>query len=134
MVDIKDSLFKEYDLRGIVGDEITPEVSYKIGIGFGSYVRLKGYTKVVVGYDNRLSSVYLTDKLISGLTDSGIDVINLGLVTTPMFYCAKYKLGLDTGIMVTASHNPKEYNGYKVSFDSTANAILIVKHVGLVMI
>lgn len=122
MVSIKDSLFKEYDLRGIVGDEITPDVSYEIGLGYGSYVQLKGYTKVVVGFDNRLSSKYLTDKLISGLLDSGINVINLGLVTTPMFYCAKYKLGLDTGIMVTASHNPKEYNGYKISFDSIGNA------------
>ncbi len=122
MVSIKDSLFKEYDLRGIVGDEITPDVSYKIGLGYGSYVQLKGYTKVIVGFDNRLSSKYLTDKLISGLLDSGINVVNLGLVTTPMFYCAKYKLGLDTGIMVTASHNPKEYNGYKISFDSIGNA------------
>ena len=122
MVNIKDSLFKEYDLRGIVGDEITPDVSYKIGLGYGSFVQLKGYNKVVVGYDNRLSSKYLTDKLISGLIDSGIDVINLGLVTTPMLYFAKYKLELDCGIMVTASHNPKEYNGYKVSFDSIGNA------------
>ena len=122
MVSIKDSLFKEYDLRGIVGDEITPDVSYKIGLGYGSYVQLKGYTKVIVGFDNRLSSKYLTDKLISGLLDSGINVVNLGLVTTPMIYCAKYKLGLDTGIMVTASHNPKEYNGYKISFDSIGNA------------
>jgi len=122
MVNIKDSLFKEYDLRGIVGDEITGDVSYKIGLGYGSYVQEKGYTRVVVGFDNRLSSKYLTDKLISGLLDSGINVINIGLVTTPMLYFAKYKLGLDTGIMVTASHNPKEYNGYKVSFDSIGNA------------
>ena len=122
MVNIKDSLFKEYDLRGIVDNEITPNVSYKIFLGYGSYVQLKGYTRVVVGYDNRLSSKYLTDKLINGLLDSGINVINLGLVTTPMFYCAKYKLGLETGIMVTASHNPKEYNGYKVSFDNIGNA------------
>ena len=122
MVNIKDSLFKEYDLRGIVGDEITPDVSYKIGLGYGSYVQLKGYTRVVVGFDNRLSSKYLTDKLIKGLLDSGINVINIGLVTTPMLYYAKYKFGLDTGIMVTASHNPKEYNGYKISFDSIGNA------------
>ena len=122
MVNIKDSLFKEYDLRGIVGNEITPDVSYKLGLGYGSYVQKKGYNKVVVGFDNRLSSKYLTDKLISGLLDSGIDVINIGLVTTPMLYFAKYKLGLDTGIMITASHNPKEYNGYKVSFDNIGNA------------
>ena len=122
MVNIKDSLFKEYDLRGIVGDEITPDVSYKLGLGYGSYVQLMGYAKVIVGYDNRLSSKHLTEKLIKGLIDSGINVINIGLVTTPMLYFAKYKLGLDTGIMVTASHNPKEYNGYKISFDNIGNA------------
>lgn len=122
MISIKDSLFKEYDLRGVVGDELTGEVAYKFGLGYGSYVQLKGFTKVIVGYDNRLSSKYLTNQLIKGLLETGINVVNVGLVTTPMFYCAKYKLGLVTGIMVTASHNPKEYNGFKISFDKTGNA------------
>lgn len=122
MVNIKDSLFKEYDLRGIVGDELTSDVAYKFGLGYGSYIQLKGFSKVIVGYDNRLSSKYLTSKLIVGLLKSGVDVINLGLVTTPMFYCAKYKLDIVTGIMVTASHNPKEYNGFKISFDKIGNA------------
>ena len=122
MVNIKDSLFKEYDLRGIVGDELTSDVAYKFGLGYGSYIQLKGFSKVIVGYDNRLSSKYLTSKLIAGLLKSGVDVINLGLVTTPMFYCAKYKLDIVTGIMVTASHNPKEYNGFKISFDKIGNA------------
>lgn len=122
MISIKDSLFKEYDLRGIVGDELTGDVAYKFGRGYGSYVQLKGYNKVVVGYDNRLSSKYITSRLIQGLVESGINVINIGLVTTPMFYCAKYKLNLVTGIMVTASHNPKEYNGFKISFDELGNA------------
>lgn len=122
MYQIKDSLYKEYDLRGIVGDEINDKSSYTFGLGFGSYVRLKGFDKVVVGYDNRLSSKYITSKLIEGLLESGIDVINLGLVTTPMFYCAKYKLDIICGVMVTASHNPKEYNGFKISFDEIGNA------------
>ena len=122
MYKIKDSLYKEYDLRGIVGDEITGEVSYTFGLGFGSFIQLKGYKKVIVGYDNRLSSKYLTKRLITGLTESGVDVINIGLVTTPMLYFAKYKLGIVCGVMVTASHNPKEYNGFKVSFDEIGNA------------
>ena len=122
MIDIKDSLFKEYDLRGIVGDEIVDGVSYKLGIGYGSYIRNLGYSKVVVGHDNRLSSENLKDELIKGLIDSGVDVFDIGLVTTPMFYWAKKDLGLCTGIMVTASHNPKEYNGYKISFDEIGNA------------
>ena len=122
MYQIKDSLYKEYDLRGIVGDEINDKSSYTFGLGFGSYIRIKGFNKVVVGYDNRLSSKYITSKLISGLLDSGVEVVNLGLVTTPMFYCAKYKLDIICGIMVTASHNPKEYNGFKISFDEIGNA------------
>lgn len=122
MYQIKDSLYKEYDLRGIVGDEVTDKSSYTFGLGFGSYIRLKGFNKVVVGYDNRLSSKYITSKLIEGLLKSGVDVINLGLVTTPMFYCAKYKLDVICGVMVTASHNPKEYNGFKISFDEIGNA------------
>lgn len=122
MVSIKDSLFKEYDLRGVVGDELTGDVAYKFGLGYGSYVQLKGFTQVVVGYDNRLSSKYLTSQLIKGLLETGVNVVDIGLVTTPMFYCAKYKLGLVTGIMVTASHNPKEYNGFKISFDEFGNA------------
>lgn len=122
MYQIKDSLYKEYDLRGIVGDEINDKSSYTFGLGFGSYVRLKGFDKVIVGYDNRLSSKYITSRLIEGLLKSGIDVINLGLVTTPMFYCAKHKLDIICGVMVTASHNPKEYNGFKISFDEIGNA------------
>ncbi len=122
MYEIKDSLFKEYDLRGIVGDEINEKSTYTFGFGFGSYIRLKGFTKVIVGMDNRLSSNYLKDKLIDGLKMSGVDIIDIGLVTTPMFYCAKYKLKIICGIMITASHNPKEYNGFKISFDNIGNA------------
>ena len=122
MIEIKDSLFKEYDLRGIVGDEIIDGVSYKLGLGYGSYIRKLGYNKVVVGHDNRLSSEDIKDELITGLVNSGVDVIDIGLVTTPMFYWAKKDLNLCTGIMVTASHNPKEYNGYKISFDEIGNA------------
>lgn len=122
MYKIKDSLFKEYDLRGIVGNEINDKSSYTFGLGYGSYIQLKGYRKVVVGFDNRLSSKYITSKLIEGLKASGVDIINLGLVTTPMFYFAKLKLNIVCGIMVTASHNPKEYNGFKISFDEIGNA------------
>lgn len=118
IVDINDKLFKEYDLRGIIGDDLTPDVAYTFGLGFGSYVQNKGYDKVLVGHDNRLSSNYLEKNLIQGLLETGINVIKLGLVTTPMLNCARKILNLDASIMITASHNPKEYNGFKISFDN----------------
>ena len=118
IVDINDKLFKEYDLRGIIGDDLTPDVAYTFGLGFGSYVQNKGYDKVLVGHDNRLSSNYLEKNLIQGLLETGVDVIKLGLITTPMLNCARKILNLDASIMITASHNPKEYNGFKISFDN----------------
>lgn len=131
-VSIKDNLFREYDLRGVIGDEITPEVAYTFGLGFGSFLQDKEFDQVIVGYDNRLSSKHLKNKLIDGLLESGINVIELGLVTTPMLNCARKVLNLDASVMVTASHNPKEYNGFKISFDkygqAYGNSIQEVKH------
>jgi len=120
--DINKDLFREYDLRGIYGTDINEDVSYTIGRSFGSYIRNKGEIKTIVGHDNRSSSDTIISALIKGIIDSGIDVINLGLVTTPMYYFAKIKYNLNTGIMVTASHNPKEYNGFKIAFDKKSNA------------
>jgi len=119
---INKELFREYDLRGIYGSDITEDVSYTIGRSFGSYISEMGEVKTIVGHDNRSSSEVIINALIKGITDSGIDVINLGLVTTPMYYFGKIKYDLNTGIMVTASHNPKEYNGFKIAFDKKSNA------------
>ena len=122
IVDIKDNLFKEYDLRGIVGDELTSEVAYTFGVGYGSFLIDKSFSKVIVGRDNRLSSGHLKNKLIEGLLSTGIDVVDLGLVTTPMLNCARKILNLDASVMITASHNPKEYNGFKISYDKYGQA------------
>lgn len=122
VVDIKDKFYREYDLRGIVGDDLTADVSYTFGLGFGSFVQDKKFKKVLVGYDNRLSSKYLESKLVEGLLKSGVNVVSLGLVTTPMLNCARKVLNMDASIMVTASHNPKEYNGFKVSYDKYGQA------------
>jgi len=119
---INKDLFREYDLRGIYGTDITEDVSYTIGRSFGSYISEMGEIKTIVGHDNRNSSNIIINALIKGITDSGIDVINLGLVTTSMYYFGKIKHDLNTGIMVTASHNPKEYNGFKIAFDKKSNA------------
>ena len=116
---INDSIFREYDIRGIYGVDLDFDKAYMIGKSFGTYIDEK---KVIVGHDNRLSSPELNEGLIKGLLETGINVINLGLVTTPMYYYAKKKLKIKNGIMITASHNPKEYNGFKISFDIMGNA------------
>ena len=122
IVDLNPILFREYDLRGIVGDIIDEDVAYTLGLGYGSYVQNMGIHMVVVGHDNRITSPRLSKALIKGIIESGCNVVNLGLVTTPMFYFARYSLKLYAGVMVTASHNPKEYNGFKISFNEIGNA------------
>ncbi|MBO5183002.1 MAG: phosphomannomutase/phosphoglucomutase [Bacilli bacterium] len=119
---ISKNIFREYDLRGLYGTEIDTDTAYTIGRSFGTYIKKFNETKTIVGYDNRHSSPELSNALIKGLTESGMDVITLGLVTTPMYYYAKKKYQINTGIMVTASHNPKEYNGFKISFSSIGNS------------
>ena len=119
---IRENIFREYDLRGIVNEEIDNEGAYVIGKSFGSFIKEKGEEWTVIGHDNRLSSPALTKNLIRGITDSGISVYRLGLVTTPMYYFMRQELKSNTGIMVTASHNPREYNGFKIAFTKEGNA------------
>ena len=119
---INPNMFREYDLRGIYGEDITEDVAYTLGKSFGTFIKQFGFTKTVVGHDNRLSSPLLSNALVKGILETGIDVINLGLVTTPMYYFAKYHLEIYSGIMITASHNPKEYNGFKMAFSKVGNA------------
>lgn len=122
VVDLSPILFREYDLRGIVGELIDEDVAYTLGLGYGSYVQDLDIHMVVVGRDNRVTSPMIAKALIKGITDSGCNVVDLGEVTTPMFYFARYSLKLYAGVMVTASHNPKEYNGFKISFNEIGNA------------
>ncbi len=119
---MKENIFKAYDIRGTYPEDINEEAAYIIGKSYGSYLqeKLEKY-KCVVGHDNRLSSPKLHEKLIKGLLESGINVIDYGLVTTPMHYYSRV-IENTFGIMVTASHNPKEDNGFKFSFDPLANA------------
>ena len=105
-------IFREYDIRGIWEKDIDEEVSYHIGRAFATKLLSYGKDTMIVGYDNRISSKTIEENLVKGLTDSGVNVVRLGLVTTPMYYYAWDKLNIKCGIMVTASHNPKEYNGY----------------------
>lgn len=115
------TIFREYDVRGIYPTQVNEEVAYYIGRAFATKLLSYGKNKMLVGYDNRISSVTLEENLIRGITDSGVSVVRLGLVTTPMYYYAWDKLDIKCGIMITASHNPKEYNGFKMSYNGIHN-------------
>jgi phosphomannomutase/phosphoglucomutase len=123
---INPNIFRGYDIRAIYGKDLNEDIAYTIGYAFGEYIKKNDYTKCVVGHDNRASSDPLCEAIVEGITNSGVNVILLGLVTTPMYYFAQMYLNdkneIMPGIMITASHNPKEYNGFKVSFNSFGNA------------
>lgn len=108
------SILREADIRGIYQLQITGDFSRRLGAVFGTYLKSIDKTHCVVGHDNRFGGPHLTKTLVEGLISTGINVVYVGLVTTPMFNYASRKLGLEYGIMVTASHNPKEDNGYKL--------------------
>jgi phosphomannomutase len=104
---------REYDIRGVVGKTLSGEDAFAIGRVFGSIVKGKGGSKVAVGYDGRLSSPMLEEKLVQGLMASGMEVLRIGCGPTPMLYFAAYHFGTDGAVMVTGSHNPPDYNGFK---------------------
>ena len=106
--------FREYDIRGIVGEEIRDEDVVLLGKAFGTYMASQGKHCAVVGRDCRLSSGHFRDLLVEGMLSSGLDVVDVGLVPTPVFYFALRHLNREGGMMVTASHNPPEYNGFKI--------------------
>jgi phosphomannomutase len=105
---------REYDIRGIVGKALGPADATAIGRGFATRVRRAGGTRVAVGYDGRTHSPLLEAALIEGLTAGGVDVVRIGLGPTPMLYYAEATLEVDGGIQITGSHNPAEYNGFKM--------------------
>jgi len=113
------SIFKAYDIRGVVPSALNPDVARALGRAFGTHARTQGQTVVAVGRDGRLSGPELAAALMAGLVDAGIEVIDVGMVTTPMLYFAASTL-CRSGIMVTGSHNPKDYNGFKMVLDTRA--------------
>ncbi|MBR5227387.1 MAG: phosphomannomutase/phosphoglucomutase [Clostridia bacterium] len=118
---INPHIFRGYDIRGIYGEDITEDITYTIGLAYGTYIKEIGKNIAIVGMDNRASSPSLKKALIKGITETGVDVVDIGLVTTPMYYFAWEYLKIPSGMMITASHNPKEYNGFKFSFDESGN-------------
>ncbi|MFP6638069.1 MAG: phosphomannomutase/phosphoglucomutase [Nitrospinaceae bacterium] len=115
MTDINPQIFREYDIRGIVGKDLTPETVQLIGQAIGTYLKRQGGKSLVVGWDVRSSSVEFRDIISKALTSTGCDVIDIGMVPTPVSYFALHHLKADGGVMITGSHNPPEFNGFKIS-------------------
>jgi phosphomannomutase/phosphoglucomutase len=114
MVPLSKTIFKAYDIRGVLGSTLDAGIAKKIGQAFGAAALAKGERKVVIGRDGRLSGPELAASLAEGLREAGVDVIDLGMVATPMVYFATNVLDARSGIMVTGSHNPPDYNGFKM--------------------
>ena len=110
---LKPTIFREYDIRGVADTELlSPDVE-QLGLGLGSYLRRHSGSKINVGRDCRLSSTRLRDALVKGLLAAGCDVTDIGVVPTPVLYYSAQQLIADGAIMITGSHNPSEYNGFK---------------------
>ncbi|KFG88539.1 Phosphomannomutase [Sphingobium herbicidovorans NBRC 16415] len=108
------SLLREYDMRGVFGDTLYERDAHAVGRSFGTLVRRRGGSRVVIGRDGRLSSPRLESALADGLAQSGVDVLRIGIGPTPMLYYAEAVLDVDGGIQITGSHNPADHNGFKL--------------------
>ncbi len=111
-------IFRQYDIRGVAESDLTNETVELLGKAFGTYVKESGSGKVLVGRDNRLSSARLRDAITRGLLTTGCDVIDIGLVVTPLLYYSRVHYGIDGGVMITGSHNPPDENGFKIALGS----------------
>lgn len=114
------SIFREYDVRGIVGRDLTLDVAESIGRAYGTMARQRGCRTVALGRDGRLTSQDLRDRVLAGITATGMNVVDIGICPTPLLYFALYELPVDGGVMVTGSHNAAEYNGFKMCLGKMA--------------
>jgi phosphomannomutase/phosphoglucomutase len=111
---IKPEIFRQYDIRGIVDKDLTPETVELLGKGIGTYFRRHERKEVALGRDCRLSSPIFSEALSRGLHSTGCELVDLGIIPTPLLYFAIYDKKMEAGVMITGSHNPPEYNGFKV--------------------
>ncbi|HXY53888.1 MAG TPA: phosphomannomutase/phosphoglucomutase [Nitrospirota bacterium] len=107
-------IFREYDIRGVADQDLTPPVVQALGRAFASYIKPKGVTTVTIGYDARVSSLRLCDDIVRGLVCGGMNVTVIGLCPTPVLYFSLFHLNPGAGVMITGSHNPAEFNGFKL--------------------
>ena len=108
------SIFKAYDIRGVVDKTLTTQAAFAIGQALGALAKEKGVDTMCVGRDGRLSGPKLSESLMQGITDQGVNVKSIGLTPTPVLYFATVLTGTGSGVAVTGSHNPPEYNGLKM--------------------
>lgn len=121
--ELNEAIFRAYDIRGIAGQDLTEATVYHIGLAIASEALAQDQTSIAVGYDGRHSSPELKNSLVRGLCEAGVDVIDIGLVPTPLLYFATNELETQSGVMITGSHNPPEYNGFKVIINGNALAM-----------
>ncbi len=112
---IKGEAFRQYDIRGVVGEQLNEESYYLIGKGFGTMLQNKGLKTIVIGGDARHSTRGFMDAFIKGARETGCNITDIGIVATPILYFSIWKLKMDGGAMITASHNPSHYNGCKLN-------------------
>ncbi len=130
-MNLAEEIFKAYDIRGIVDESLTVQAVQLIGQALGSSAIEAGVRTMVIGYDGRISGPKFADALATGIMAAGVDVIDIGQVPTPVLYYATYELGTGSGVEITGSHNPPEYNGLKMMIDGvtlSGDAIQALKH------
>jgi phosphomannomutase / phosphoglucomutase len=110
---VNPNIFRGYDLRGLVDEDLSPEVAEHLGRAFGTYLKRRGITEAVVGRDCRATSPAYSEALIKGFNQVGVQVIDIGMLLVGMFYWSQYHLKRQGGVYVSASHNPPEFNGFK---------------------
>ena len=127
---VNSEVFRAYDIRGIVDEELTPKLVENIGKAIGSEVLRRNAKDIYIGRDGRLSGKEISGYLIQGILKTGCNVIDIGMVHTPLLYFATFKGNTGNGVMVTGSHNPKNYNGFKIVLDRSSlkkKEILLLK-------
>ena len=108
------AIFREYDIRGKYPDDLNPSVAHKLGLSIGTYLKRNRAKRISLGRDCRKSSPELREALLKGLLESGVDVTDIGMVPTPLLYFSLFNLDMDGGVQITGSHNPSDYNGFKI--------------------
>lgn len=114
---VNSEIFRAYDIRGIVDKDLTEEITYFLGKAVGTFIQLQGRDSVVTARDGRISGDRLQHKFQEGVLSSGCNVLDIGKVPTPLLYFATFENGISDGVMLTGSHNPKNYNGFKIVLD-----------------
>lgn len=113
-MNINNTIFREYDIRGIADRDLTSDVCLLLGKGIGTFIRRQGGKRITLGHDCRVSAARIKKALLEGLLSTGLDVVEIGLSPTPLLYFSVHQLDTDGGIQITGSHNPAEHNGFKI--------------------